>query len=207
MIFSSLIITNMKSIVKHSMDYRIYCNIPNLCKRRNYNPIEIEDDILKFNTRCIGVGKFEWTTKDSKGKDILIMFICSSSSYVAKKEFTKLLDRFTADKIIVVFSSSKEIEYHKQVEFIDGSALLMRNFDDLFTKRGISIRVVGKDEWQHISNLYKIPISALPKIIKKAHEIVYSEAEVGDVVELIYPSFNSGLLDGAYRLVVDVNLA
>jgi DNA-directed RNA polymerase subunit H (RpoH/RPB5) len=112
------------------------------------------------------------------------------------------MDRNPADIRIVILTNKKEIDYQHPVEFIDGSLSMLRNFDKYFEQRGISTTVVDEAEWQRVSSLFKIPKSALPKISKKAHEIVYSEAQVGDVVQMIYPSFNSGLLDGSYRLVV-----
>jgi DNA-directed RNA polymerase subunit H (RpoH/RPB5) len=192
----------LRIITKNSLEYQIYGNVAGFCKRRGYKDVSKQYEILEFNNRQISIGMFDWETSDSTGESVYICFICDNSKYTKKDEFEKLINGRSERHIVVILTTGKNIASDRDVEFINGSFSMIRDFDQMFTNRGITVRVVPKDEYDHVANLMKIQLTALPRISITAQEIVYSNAVIGDVIEIIYPSINAGLRDGGYRLVV-----
>jgi len=79
---------------------------------------------------------------------------------------------------------------------------MLRDYPAFFAAQGIKIRKVEQSELDHFMNLYKIPnVRSLPKIDITSHECVYSTAEIGDVLEIKYPSLAAGGIAGTLRLV------
>jgi len=192
-------------IIKQSKEFVIYQNIPKFCKSRNiklsnYEKIGVKD--INNIKQSIKIISYEGMQGDKK---IVIHFIMPDSRYTHKADLTKLLSGGNADKYILIFSLIKKIslDLHDQdIEFIDGTKYMLRDYPAFFAAQRLEIRKVEQDELDHFMNLYKIPsVRSLPKIDITSHECVYSNLEIGDVVEIKSPSLAAGGIAGTLRLV------
>lgn len=195
-------------IIKSSPEERIHENIIKLATSRdivldNYKKL----NSTEFRNQDISLGLFDYFGVDKVTKlKYYIIFPTISGRYIKKAFLNKLINQNPADRYIVILQDKKSVKIDdltKNVEFIVGTESMIADVTEGDRLRGIQYRILSKDEVEQFASVWKIPsLLSLPKIPKSSASMVYSRAEVGDVIEMTYPSYATSGRSGDIRLVI-----
>lgn len=193
---------SVSTIEKKSIAYVIYRNLPKLFESKN---IELEDyvklDILEFNNKKEANGFFVFNGK-SKNKKIWIAFITTGSKYMKAAELNKYLDNLQEDEIYIITDVKKKIKITKDVKLIDGSKCCIKNLSKSYNKKGYKYRILTNEEKEHYKKvLFLHNDNIFPGILENDPMVIWSNAKVGDLIEITYPTLTAGGYTGCIREV------
>jgi DNA-directed RNA polymerase subunit H (RpoH/RPB5) len=188
-------------------DFRIHNNIEVLARAKqiklaNYTKL----NSTEFRNQSISSGLFTYTG-ERDGKTFFIVFMSIISKYLKKVDVNRLIDTNDADHYIFILPTRKSFKVDdatKSVEFIIGDESMIAEVPEGFRVQGISHRILGADELDTLGKTFFIgDLETLPKILTSDPGIIYSTAQVGDVVEAVYPTQATSFQTGSLYYVIN----
>lgn len=183
------------NIYSKSEDYYVCKNIKHFCDFAGM-------DIKESPEYKEGTNKYIYLCKKGD-RTIKIIYIPIGSRYSKPADLNQLL---SADSEFVIIKNShikkiKTTSLSVKVKVLDSKYFLV-NQAKRFMVCGYKMRIVPKEEVNHIMKLYKIyNIKCFSAISINAHEVIWLDAKLDDIIYLEYPTTASCEVTSNYKIV------
>lgn len=189
---------------KRDLGYKIYKMIPKWCEAKKITLINYENmDMIEFNNRGVANGLFTIEGNDSENHKIWIALILSNSKYNKASELSSFINHLDYHHYYVITIYGKKIKIKiDNITFLNGSECLIRNFTKTMKVKQYKMKILTDQEWENYKKrLTLINKKQLPTIYDIDMKIIWSQAKIGDVVDITYPTYTAGGFSGGLRHV------
>jgi len=192
-------------IKKKPVGFAIYKNIPKLFRAKGIELINYSKmNIIEFNNKREANGFFVLEGK-KKDKKIWVAFVTSGSKYMKAGDLNNYIGNITADEYYVITDVKKNIKVDERVNLIDGSKHCIKNLTKTYEKRNYHFKILSDEEKKtYIDKLFLHSKNIFPGILIDDSMIVWSQAKLGDLVEITYPTLTSAGMTGTIREVIKI---